>query len=141
MTENDARGICHVLHPFIQIVYHFLIKPSGVSFRSMFRTIILVLLSVTCVLGLSPIANVRRAIDRVAKENFATVTKEVEPFLSAEAGTTFYAKSMKRLSHKAKAFGMDMPKTYAQDAKATEKRRMKQDAFIKSKVPEPIASE
>jgi hypothetical protein len=102
---------------------------------------LLVLLSVTCVSGLSPIATVRRAIDRVDKENFASVTKEVEPFLLAKAGTTFYAKSMKRLSTRAKAFGIDMPETYAKHAKATEKRRSKQDAFIKSKEPELIDSE
>jgi hypothetical protein len=112
----------------------------------MTRNIILViLLSVTCVSGLSSIATVRRAIDRVNKENFTTVAKEVEPFLLAEAGTTFYAKSMKRLSSRAKAFGIDMPETFAKDAKATEKRRLKQDAFIKSKEPEtepePVASE
>jgi hypothetical protein len=38
-----------------------------------------------------------------------------------------------------------MPETFAKDAKATEKRRLKQDAFIKSKEPEtepePVASE
>lgn len=99
---------------------------SGFLFQALF---------IALVSGLSPIANVRRAIDRANKDNFATVAKEVEAFLLVESGTTFYNKSMKRLSHKAKAFGIDLPTTYAKAAKATEKRRTKQDAFIQSKAP------
>lgn len=140
MTHGDFFQIV-LIHwlSYILRFLHFIFVAAHLE--AMSRIILLILFSVTCVSGLSPIATVRRAIDRVNKENFASVTKEVEPFLLAEAGTTFYTKSMKRLGTRAKAFGIDMPETYAKHAKATEKRRSKQDAFIKSKEPELIDSE
>lgn len=66
---------------------------------------------------------------------------EIEPFLLNEAGITIYKKSIRRISNKAKAFGVDVPSDYAKAAKATEKRRTKQDEFIQAKEAERLEAE
>ena len=52
-----------------------------------------------------------------------------------------YAKSMRRIAVQAKALGVEMPTDYAKDAKATAKRREKQNAFIQMKEEERLAAE
>ncbi|KAL3906039.1 MAG: hypothetical protein SGILL_009439, partial [Bacillariaceae sp.] len=74
-------------------------------------------------------------------DNFDSTLKEIEPFLTKEAGATFYAKSMRRIAVKAGAVGATMPTDYAKEAKATEKRREKQKAFIESKIEESAADD
>merc|ERR1712165_299963 len=66
---------------------------------------------------------------------------DVEPFLLNGAGRTIYQKSMKRITVKAKSIGEELPADFAKAAKTTEKRRMKQDEFIKAKEAERIAAE
>jgi hypothetical protein len=80
--------------------------------------------------------SVRKQIGGLNKDNFDAVLKEVEPFLSNEAGGTFYAKSMRRIGVQAKAFGVSIPDDFAKEAKATKKRRERQDAFIQAKIAE-----
>jgi hypothetical protein len=83
---------------------------------------------------------VRKQIAGLTKDNFDSTLKEIEPFLTKEAGATFYAKSMKRISVKASAVGASVPTDYAKEAKATQKRREKQKAFIESKMEEAASS-
>lgn len=83
---------------------------------------------------------VRKAISKLDKDNFASTLTEVEPFLLKEAGITFYSKSIRRIENAAKELGVEMPKDYALDAKATAKRREKQNAFIQVKIEEAEAA-
>lgn len=87
------------------------------------------------------ITEVRKSISSLTTDNFSQTLSTIEPFLLNDAGTTFYAKSMKRISVQAKALGVEVPTGYALDAAATEKRRVKQDAFIKTKEEERLAAE
>ena len=84
----------------------------------------------------STMKDVRESIRKLTKDNMSSVLSDIEPYLLNEAGTTFYSKSMNRISAKAKAFGADVPSGYAKAAKATAKRREKQDAFVKAKIAE-----
>jgi pyruvate/2-oxoglutarate dehydrogenase complex dihydrolipoamide acyltransferase (E2) component len=77
--------------------------------------------------------DVRKAIDGLTKENFSKSLSLIEPFLLNEAGATIYAKSLRRIADRAKSFEIAVPAGYAKEAKATQKRREKQDAFIKVK--------
>lgn len=79
-------------------------------------------------------AAVRKQISRLTKDNFSSTLTEIEPFLTQEAGSSFYTKSMRRISVKANAVGASVPTAYAKEAKATEKRREKQKAFIEAKI-------
>lgn len=81
--------------------------------------------------------DVRKAIESVNKDNMSETLSKVESYLTSEAGATFYAKSMRRLAIKAKVLGTSLPDGFAKDAKATQKRREKQDAFCKAKVEVP----
>lgn len=83
----------------------------------------------------------RKQINGLTKENFDSVLKEVEPFLLNEAGASFYAKSMKRIATQASAFGVSVPADFAKDAKATKKRRERQDAFVQTKISEASEGE
>ena len=79
---------------------------------------------------------VRKSIDGLTKDNFSSTLTEIEPFLLNEAGASIYAKSMNRIAVRAKFLGVEIPEGYARGAKATEKRRAKQDAFIQVKEEE-----
>ena len=87
------------------------------------------------------ITDVRKAVSTIQKDTFMKTLDDLEPFLTKEAGATIYAKSMKRLAVKAKQFGLEMPEGYALEAKATQKRREKQHAFIQAKEEERLAAE
>lgn len=80
--------------------------------------------------------DVRKSVRKVTKDNLSGVLSEIEPFLLSNAGSSFYAKTMSRLAVKAKAFGTELPSGFAKTAKATQKRREKQDAFVKAKIAE-----
>lgn len=84
---------------------------------------------------------VRKAISKMTAETFASTLSDIEPFLLNEAGISFHTKSLRRIGHQAKELGMDVPENYAKEAKATAKRREKQDAFIKVKIEEAAAAE
>ena len=79
---------------------------------------------------------VRKSIGKLSKDNLSTTLSDIEPFLLNNAGPTFYAKSMNRIAAKAKNLGGEVPSGYAKAAKVTEKRREKQDAFVKAKIAE-----
>jgi hypothetical protein len=79
---------------------------------------------------------VKKSINTVTKDNFSSVLSDIEPFLTKEAGNSIYKKSMNRLKAKAKMLGATMPEGYAKDAKCTEKKREKQDAYCKAKAEE-----
>ena len=81
-------------------------------------------------------AQVRKQIDNLTKDNFAATLATLEPYLLNEAGSTFYAKCMRRIARNAKAVGADMPEKYAYEAACTAKRRAKQDEFIQNKIAE-----
>jgi hypothetical protein len=83
---------------------------------------------------------IKKSIDRLSKENFSSTLDSLEPYLLNEAGGNFYAKCMRRIARQAKHLGVEMPADYAKEAKATEKRRLKQDAFIKAKLEELAAA-
>ncbi|VEU37929.1 unnamed protein product [Pseudo-nitzschia multistriata] len=87
-------------------------------------------------LNASAIAKTRKQIAGLTKDNFESTLKEVEPFLLNDAGASFYAKSVKRIGAQAKALGVEVPADFAKDAKATKKRRERQDAYVKAKIAE-----
>ena len=78
-------------------------------------------------------AAIRKQIDGLTSSNFDSTLKDIEGYLTKDAGVSFYAKSMRRITTKAKALKVSVPADYAKDAKATEKRREKQKAFIEAK--------
>ena len=84
---------------------------------------------------------VRKAIDQLSKDNFSESLTKIEPFLLNDAGASIYAKSMRRIATRAKALGVSIPEGYALEAKATQKKREKQDAFIKAKEEESASAE
>jgi hypothetical protein len=88
----------------------------------------------------SQISQTRKSIGSLTKENFSATLATVEPFLLNDVGATFYTKSMKRITVKAKALGAEVPVGYAKESKATLKKREKQDAFIKVKEEEKVAA-
>lgn len=75
-------------------------------------------------------AKIRATIDKIDKDNFSATLTEVEPFLTKEAGVTFYNKSLRRITTVAKALGLEVPEGYAAEANCTAKRREKQAAYI-----------
>lgn len=77
----------------------------------------------------------------MTKDNFSSTLTEIEPFLLNEAGATIYKKSMKRIQRQAKVFGIELPADFAKEAKATEKRRSKQNEFIQAKEAERLEAE
>jgi len=79
---------------------------------------------------------IRKEIEGLTSDNFDATLKKIEPFLLNDAGATFHTKCMKRIQRNAKVIGATIPTTFAKEAKATEKRRMKQKAFIESKEAE-----
>lgn len=83
----------------------------------------------------------RKSIASLTAENFSQTLSNIEPFLINDAGPTMYAKSISRIKTRAKMLGAEVPKGYAKDAAATEKKRAKQDAFIKIKEEERMAAE
>lgn len=84
---------------------------------------------------------VRKTISELNSDNFVAKLEEIEPFLLHDAGATMYTKSMQRITVRAKALGVDLPAKYAKEAKATEKKREKQNAFIQTKEEERLAAE
>ena len=86
-------------------------------------------------------AAVRKTIKHLTADNFSTSLEQMEPYLTKEAGRTLYTKSLKRLAHQAKQLGLELPTNYAKEAKCTEARRAKQDAFIQAKEEERLATE
>jgi hypothetical protein len=89
----------------------------------------------------SPMGIARKAIGTMTKENFSETLTKVEPFLVNDAGATFYSKSIKRITVKAKSLGTEVPAGYAAASKATLKKREKQDAFIATKEEAKAAAE
>mmetsp|Transcript_3334 Transcript_3334/g.6261 ORF Transcript_3334/g.6261 Transcript_3334/m.6261 type:complete len:152 (+) Transcript_3334:99-554(+) len=85
-------------------------------------------------------SDIRKQISGLSADNFDSTLKEIEPFLVNEAGATFYAKSMRRIATKAKALSKSLPADYAKEAKATQKRREKQKAFIEAKIAEAASA-
>lgn len=83
---------------------------------------------------------VRKAIMRLDKDNFHETLSMVEPFLLNESGITFYTKSIRRINRSAKALGMEVPADFAKEAKATAKKREKQNAFVQAKIEEAKAA-
>lgn len=86
-------------------------------------------------------SQVKRSIKTATKDNFSSVLTEIEPFLTNEAGRSIYTKSMRRIKNQAKFFKVDIPAGYAKEAKCTEKRREKQDAYCKAKAEENAPAE
>lgn len=87
------------------------------------------------------ISTVRKTIDGLTKDNFSSTLKDIEPFLLEEAGISFYTKSLKRIARRGKVLGVSVPENYGKEAKATAKRREKQDKFVKAKIEEVKAAE
>jgi phosphoribosylformylglycinamidine (FGAM) synthase-like enzyme len=85
--------------------------------------------------------DVRKAIAKLDANNFESTLKSIEPFLVSEAGATMYDNSMRRTKSRAKALGVQVPVGYAAQAKATKKKREKQNAFIQKKEEARIAAE
>lgn len=86
------------------------------------------------------VSEVKKSINTATKDNFSSVLTDIEPFLTKEAGSSIYKKSMNRLQVKAKMFGATMPEGYAKDAKCTQKKREKQDAYCQAKAEEAAAA-
>ncbi len=92
-------------------------------------------------LSATKIQDAKKTISVLTKDNFEASLAEVEPFLLNDAGATIYKKSMRRIQTSAKSFGVEVPADFAKEAKATQKRREKQDAFIQQKVAEAADAE
>ena len=90
--------------------------------------------------GLS-MTQVRNAIRRMSASNFVETLEAIKPFIVHEAGSTFYAKSMKRIASQAKVNGVQVPVGYAKEAAANVKRVSRQNAFIAKKEAQRIAQE
>jgi len=86
------------------------------------------------------VQTVRKSIDSLTADNFSQTLSTIEPFLLNDAGASTYAKSMRRIATKAKATKQAIPDGFAKAAKATLKKREKQDAFIKVKEEEKVAA-
>ncbi|KAL9185754.1 hypothetical protein ACHAXT_003531 [Thalassiosira profunda] len=86
------------------------------------------------------VAGVRKSISTLTKDNFSSTLTEIEPFLTQEAGRTIYTKSLRRINVQAKALGVEVPAGYAKEAKCTQKRRERQDAYCKAKAEEAEAA-
>jgi len=84
--------------------------------------------------------DVRQTVHDLTADNFATSLSTIEPFLLNEAGSTMYGKSMRRIAVRAKALGVEVPEGYAKEAKATAKKRAKQDEFIQAKIEEAASA-
>eukprot|EP00980_Cylindrotheca_fusiformis_P020640 scaffold7696_cov141-Cylindrotheca_fusiformis.AAC.10 len=80
--------------------------------------------------------DLRKTIANMDKDNFSSSLAEIEDYLVNDAGATMYKKSMRRISTAAKHIGTEVPAEFAKAAKATQKRREKQDAFVKQKIAE-----
>jgi hypothetical protein len=78
-------------------------------------------------------SQVRTMIDNLTRDNMDASLATMRDFLVHDAGATMYAKSLRRIARKAKALGATVPEGYAQEAKATQKKRDKQNAFIQTK--------
>jgi hypothetical protein len=85
-------------------------------------------------------ADVRKAVEKITSDNFSSTLAEIEPFLLKEAGISFHTKVLRKIGHQAKSVGAEMPANYAKEAKATAKRRGKQDAFVKGKIEEAASA-
>jgi hypothetical protein len=84
---------------------------------------------------------VKKQIDALSTANFASTIDKIEPYLKNDAGFTFYTKAIHRIKMKSKSLGQVLPAEFAREAKATTKRREKQNAFIAKKESERMASE
>lgn len=82
------------------------------------------------------ISSVKDKIAGLTSDNFSSTLSDIEPFLKQEAGASIYKKSIRRINTAAKSLGVDVPAGYAKEAKATEKKREKQDAYCKAKAEE-----
>jgi hypothetical protein len=85
--------------------------------------------------------DVRNAVANLDKDNFDKTLKDIEPYLTNEAGSALYNKSMRRIQVRANALGLQVPEGYAAEAKATQKKREKQSTFIQMKEEERLAAE
>lgn len=85
--------------------------------------------------------DVRKTVDNLTKENFQESLDKIESFLVNEAGSSIYGKSMRRLARNAKELGLEIPASFAKEAKCTKSRREKQNAFVKGKEEERLAAE
>ena len=84
--------------------------------------------------------DVHKTVHDLTADNFAASLSTIEPFLLNEAGSTMYGKSMRRIAARAKALGVEVPEGYAKEAKATAKKRAKQDEFIQAKMAEAASA-
>jgi len=91
-----------------------------------------VLASVAAGLSASPPQYTRVKLNKLMrsldKESFEQIY-EWESFLEQEAGATTLAKTLRRLEHKAKSFGVELKPDFCANAKATEKRRAQQKDY------------
>jgi len=85
--------------------------------------------------------NVRKAIDDLSADNFESTLASLESYLTNEARSQMYSKSIHRIQVRASALGLTVPEGYAKEAKATLKRREKQNAFIQQKEEGRMAAE
>lgn len=92
-------------------------------------------------LSASKLQETKTTIKKMDKENFSASLASIEPFLLNEAGSSVYNKSLKRINAAAKGLGLEVPADYAKAAKATQKRREKQDVFIQGKEAERLEAE
>jgi hypothetical protein len=75
-----------------------------------------------------------KSTSSLTRDNFLSNLAIMEAFLTKEASSKLYSKSMHRIKVRVKALGVEVPFGSAQDAKAKRKRRAKQDAFIAAKL-------
>lgn len=87
------------------------------------------------------LGSVKKSIKSLDASNFEATLKEIEPFLTKDAGSSVYMKSIRRINTAAGMLGVEVPKDYAKEAKATQKKREKQDAFIQQKEAERLEAE
>lgn len=114
----------------------FLVAAAAISGANAFAPSSAGARSSSTALFASQMADVKTKIAGLTSDNFSSTLGEIEPFLTQEAGASIYKKSIRRINTAAKSLGVDVPAGFAKDAKATEKRRAKQDAYCKAKAEE-----
>jgi len=90
------------------------------------------------------IRDARKLIRGLNAENFATSIEAIEPFLLHDAKNTMFTKSLRRISNKAQALGLELPENFAKAGKPapTAFVKVQEDkAIVAEEEPEVVATE
>lgn len=80
-------------------------------------------------------AQIRRLVNQVTPDTWDLTLARIEPFLLNESGSTFYAKTIRRLKRNGKMMEQqkEVPPSFAREAVCTRKRRKQQEEYEERK--------